>query len=93
MASIKEHVSDCQAELGKGWDCVHHWLDEYAKIYWPWMGHRTHRHHKEGIEECRAMWGDDGARAAEIHILKDEGNIPSREEINKKYGVTNDSEK
>ena len=45
MASFKEHVKDCEEALGKGhgWEVVHHWLDEFAKIYWPWMGHRVIR--------------------------------------------------
>ena len=87
MAHWKEHVKDCEEQLGKGWDTVHHWLDEFAKIYWPWMGHRVHRHHKEGVEEVRQKWGDEAAKAAEIHILKDEGKIVDRLEIEKKYGV------
>jgi len=92
MAHWKEHVSDCEQQLGNGWDVVHHWLDEYAKIYWPWKGHRIHRHHLEGILEVRAKWGDEAAKAAEIHILKDEGDIPSKNEIEKRYGVDNKSE-
>ena len=90
MSDWKEHVKDCQAQLDKGWDVVHHWLDEFAGVYWPWIGHRVHRHHKEAVEEVRKMWGDEAAKAAEIHILKDEGNIPSKEEIEKKYGVNNE---
>jgi DNA-binding GntR family transcriptional regulator len=92
MADWKEHVKDCQEQLGNGWDVVHHWLDEFSGIYWPWKGHRVHRHHREGIEECRAKWGDEAAYAAEIHILKDEGKIRSKEEIYKKYGVEMDKE-
>jgi hypothetical protein len=87
MAHFKEHVKDCQDQLGKGWDVVHHWLDELAGVYWPWMGHRVHRHHLGGIEEVCKKWGDQAARAAEIHILKDEGDIPSEEEIHKRYGL------
>ena len=91
MAHWKEHVKDCEQILGKGWDVVHHWLDEYARIYRDdfdmWMGHRVHRHHLEGVEEVRAKWGDEAAKAAEIHIRKDEGDILSKEEIHKKYGV------
>lgn len=85
MASLKEHASDCYAELGKGWHVVHRWLDELARIYWPWMGHRVHRHNKEGVEEVRAKWGDEAARAAEIHILKDEGLILSKKEMYERY--------
>ena len=80
MASYKTHFQDCQQALGNGWAVVHHWLDEMARIYrnesgGVWMGHRVHHHHKEGIEEVRKRWGDEAARAAEIHILKDEGNL------------------
>ena len=87
MSDWKEHAKDCQDQLGNAWYVVHHWLDEYAKIYWPSCIHRIHRHHKEGVEECRKMWGDEAAEAAEIHILKDEGDIPTKEQIEKRYGV------
>ncbi|MDI6839264.1 MAG: hypothetical protein QMD71_00140 [bacterium] len=33
--------------------------------------HRKFRHHKEGIEQVRKMWGDEAAKAAEIHIRTD----------------------
>lgn len=87
MAHWKEHAKDCEDQLGNPWFVVHHWLDEFAKIYYPWKGHRVHRHHREGIAEVRIKWGDEAASAAEIHILKDEGDIPSREQIEKRYGV------
>lgn len=87
MSDYKEHVRDCELQLGNGWKEVHDWLDEYAKIYWPWKGHRVHRHHLEGIEEVRAKWGDEAAYAAELHIVEDEGKIFTREEMNKRYGV------
>jgi len=87
MSDWKEHAKDCKEQIGESWDIVHLWLDEYAGIYWPWCGHRVHRHHKEGIEEVRKKWGDKAARAAEIHILKDEGKILSKEEIENLYKV------
>ena len=85
MAHWKEHCRDCETVLGKSWDVVHHWLDEYAKIYWPSKLHRLHRHHAEGVEEVRQKWGNEAAAAAEIHILKDEGSIMSEEELRTKY--------
>jgi hypothetical protein len=85
MASFKEHCADCMKELGKQHAQVHLWLDEYAKCYFPWMGHRIHRHHLQGVEEVRHKWGDEAARAAEIHILKDEGDVPTVEEITRRY--------
>lgn len=95
MAHWKEHFKDCQEQLGNGWAVVHRWLDEFARIYRAddrvWMGHRVHRHHVEGVAEVKQKWGDEAARAAEIHIVRDEGGIPTREEIEKKYGVTKES--
>ena len=90
MAYWKEHVKDCEDQLGKGWDCVHHWLDELAKIYWPWMGHRTHRHTKEGVDEVRKRWGDEAAKAAEIHIIRDEGAVLSEKEMHVRYELEMD---
>jgi len=87
MPHWKEHAKDCKEQLGKSWDVVHRWLDEYASIYWPYMVHRVHRHHQEGVNEVREKWGDEAAKAAEIHILRDEGKIPSKEEIEKRFGV------
>ena len=87
MSEWKEHAKDCYDQLGNGWDVVHHWLDEFAGIYWPWKGHRIHRHNKESVEEVRVKWGDEAATAAEIHIKKDEGDIPTREEIEKRYKI------
>ena len=86
MAHWKEHCKDCKdAGLSRDWQVVHFWLDELAKIYWPWMGHRVHRHNKDGVEDVRKKWGDEAARAAEIHIIKDEGVVLSKEEIYKRY--------
>jgi len=88
MAHWKEHCKDClEAGLSRDYQVVHQWLDEFAKSYSQWKGHRLHRHHKEGVEEVRAKWGDEAAKAAEIHILKDEGDIPSEEEIHRRYSV------
>jgi len=81
-----EHCKECRKKLGKTWDCVHAWLDESARSYFPWVGHRQVRHHKEGVERVRQKWGDEAAKAAELHIISDEGTIPTAAEIRKKYG-------
>lgn len=83
----KQHCKDCDEALGASWYIVHRWLDEYVGIYWPNMIHRVHRHHKEGVEEVREKWGDQAAQAAEMHIKADLGcdEVPSREEVEKKY--------
>jgi len=79
MASFEEHCEDCIRELGKPYQGVHIWLDELFKKLGP--KHRDARHHIGGVEEVRKKWGDESARAAEIHIMKDCGGIiPSKEE-------------
>lgn len=71
MSSYKEHCLDCEKILGKQWNCVHLWLDEmFRHMGGNWI-HRSFRHHAEGIEEARKMWGDEAAEAAKIHIMKD----------------------
>ena len=101
MPSFKKHCADCREELGKDYDQVHRWLDEFAGIYMRRcddgsrivsMMHWLHRHHKTGVEEARKKWGDDAARAAELHILADvQGlgldHVPSEAELAKTLGT------
>ena len=78
MAHYKEHCADCQRELGKAWEVVHRWLDEFAfRRGCLNAHHRSIRHHTAGVEKVREMWGDQAARAAEIHIEKDFGRVPT----------------
>jgi len=79
MASFDEHCEDCIRELGKPYPEVHIWLDEFFKKLGP--KHRDVRHHTGGVEEVRKAWGDEAAKAAQIHIRKDcRGVIPSEEQ-------------
>jgi len=86
MSSIQQHCRECKKEMGTPWMKVHEWLDEFAKEQGA-PKHRRMRHHKEGVEEVRDMWGDEAAKAAEIHIRRDlffYGNdIPSKDEYDK----------
>ena len=88
---IEEHCKSCLKKFGKDYWHVHRWLDEYASKFnvdgmGMWMGHRIVRHHDEGIEEVRVMWGDEAAEAAKLHIMEDEGCIPTRLELELRYG-------
>lgn len=77
---FEEHCARCEAELGDKHERVNRWIDELA---WPlhsgWsMGgrpfdpnHRRHRHNAKGIDEVRKRWGDEAAKAAELHVLDD----------------------
>jgi hypothetical protein len=60
--------------LGDGCVAVNRWIDEWFSVLGP--AHRKVRHHKEGIDEARSLFGDSGALAAAIHILRDCRHIP-----------------
>jgi hypothetical protein len=79
MASLEEHCADCRRELGEDFVHVHLWLDALFKVLGP--KHRSARHHTGGVEQVRKLWGDQAARAAEIHIRKDcAGGVPTERE-------------
>ena len=74
MAWRDEHEDDCNRLLGYPWSEVHYYLDELAKKY-P-VGkyleyHRRFRHNKKGVAYCREEWGEEAAKAAKIHIVRD----------------------
>jgi hypothetical protein len=78
MASLAQHNADCLKWLGETFEPVNIWMDELFATYG--SKHRKHRHHKEGIEEARTLFGDTGALAAAIHILRDCRSIPLKED-------------
>jgi len=78
MSSFKKHCEDCAKALGNPWPEVHKFLDQYAgKVPGELANHRVELHHKNGIAMVRAKWGDEAAKAAEIHIREDfMGELP-----------------
>ena len=86
MATTEEHCQDCLRKLGESFEHVHLWLDELQVEYGPM--HRPFRHHTGGVEVVRAKWGDDAARAAEIHIRRDCGGVlPTPDELRQRWGI------
>jgi hypothetical protein len=79
MSNLRIHCEDCLKELGEEFRFVHEWLDELFKYSGP--DHRDYRHNHQGIEEIRRRWGDRAARAAEIHITRDEEDLRGGVEI------------
>jgi hypothetical protein len=80
VASLDEHCQDCIRELGEPFRAVHLWLDAFFET--KGARHRIMRHHSEGVEEVRQLWGDRSAAAAQIHIAKDWlGTIPTKEQV------------
>ena len=76
VASFDDHCFVDEKHLGQRFPEVHRWLDEFFRKFG--NAHRRERHHLEGIEEVRAMWGHEAARSAELHIVIDMGHVPSK---------------
>ena len=70
VSSRHKHCQDCIKVLGKPYDEVHAFLDQYFAKLGP-LKHRQELHHKHGIAMVRAKFGDEAAKAAEIHIRED----------------------
>ena len=74
MARIVTHIEDCERLLGKGYENVHNWLDEYAKEYPPHIFleyHRRYRHNLKALDEQFKICGHYEIMAAKIHIIRD----------------------
>ena len=71
MPSFEQHCAESVASLGKPYEEVHRWLDEFAGRPPYGMRHRKKRHHRAGIEVVRRWWGDEAAAAAGLHIMAD----------------------
>jgi hypothetical protein len=95
MPTFEDHCLRCQEKLGQPFPEVHLWLDYFYDKPPYGTRHRHLRHHKQGFEQVRKMWGDKAALAAEIHIRQDlesEGwpdnkPIPEDSEVYRKSGL------
>ena len=74
MASLQQHMLDCQRLIGQDCEDVNKWMDVFFSDFGPF--HRFKRHHREGVYEAELLFGDLGRRAAIIHILRDCRHIP-----------------
>jgi len=68
---LEAHIADSLRFFGKPYEEVHRWLDEFAGTPQYGYRHRCKRHHKQGVEEIRPMFGDEAALAAMEHIKSD----------------------
>lgn len=72
MSTFEQHCEECQKILGKRFEEVHKWLDEFAYVqFYAGMRHRQVRHHEAGIKECITLFGEEAGEAARIHIIMD----------------------
>lgn len=71
MAYFKEHCEETIKLLGKAYEEVHVWLDEFAGSEEFGMAHRKKRHHGVGIKEIIKIFGKEAGKAAKRHIITD----------------------
>jgi len=76
MATFERHCQDCERLLGNRHDAVNRWMDEFYRRFG--AHHRRFRHHWDGVREAKALFGDAGAQAAIVHIVRDCGGVPKR---------------
>jgi hypothetical protein len=69
--NLEEHCLECKQKLGKSFEEVHVWLDEFAGSKQYGMKHRSIRHHLEGIREAEKLFGNDAGKAAKLHVISD----------------------
>jgi hypothetical protein len=74
MAHFDQHCRDCERVLGRRYEDVNRWMDELFRLFGP--DHRAYRHHWRGVYTAKGLWGEDGARAAVVHIVRDCGSVP-----------------
>src|ERR1700733_4453620 len=78
MAPLSQHMQDCRRLVGYDCEDVNRWVDAFFSEFGP--NHRFKRHHREGVQEAEALFGERGKRAAIVHILRDCRNIPRRKD-------------
>ena len=71
MACFEQHCEESIKLFGKAYEAVHLWLDEFAGSEEYGMRHRRVRHHEKGIREAILLFGEEGGKAARLHIITD----------------------
>lgn len=69
--TFEGHCKRCREVLGESFEEVHQWLDEFHGKPLYGTRHRKLRHHWEGIEKVREIFGNLAVEAAKLHILDD----------------------
>ena len=79
MSSFEQHCKECEEKLGDRFEEVHRFLDQFAgKLGYD---HRKIFHHKYGVALVRHFFGDEAAKAAELHIKADcGGKVPDTDD-------------
>ena|SRR5208337_3335826 len=75
MAHFEQHCRDCELILGERHESVNRWIDELFRQFGP--RHRPYRHHWRGVRDAKEKFGEEGAKAAIVHIVRDCGDVPT----------------
>lgn len=81
MAHFEQHCRDCMAILGNRHEDVNRWIDELFRKFG--ADHRAYRHHWRGVQAAKDLWGEEGAKAAVVHIVRDCGSVPKARDYEK----------
>jgi len=65
MPSLGVHCHLTRRAFGATYEHVHRWLNEFRRQ------HRCRRHHEEGIDAVRQLFGETAAEVARMHIEMD----------------------
>jgi len=71
MSTFEEHCHESIIKFGEAFPQVHTWLDEFMGKPGVFTRHRKFRHHLEGIEQCKVLFGKIAAEVAQQHIITD----------------------
>ena len=83
LATFNAHCLDCERLLGSRHENVNYWMDELYKQHK--ANHRRFRHCWAGVREAKRLFGEAGALAAIVHIVRDCGAVPRQRD----YDVQN----
>lgn len=92
---FEDHCAELIRLFGKPFKEVHNLLDEFAGLPEYGFKHRKVRHHLEGMNEIRELFGEQAVEVAMQHIksdLKEEGwketdKFPKNESEYKRMGL------
>jgi hypothetical protein len=68
---FEEHLAESIEKFGVAMPELHQWLDEFAGKPGIGMKHRRYRHHLEGLNEVRRIFGQDAVAPARRHLISD----------------------
>ena len=77
MSTFEEHCLDTLEKLGKRYEEVHKYMDQWTSKFGG--RHRFMLHHEQGIQEVTIKFGPEAGKAARCHVELDcGGRVPNK---------------